>query len=57
MTGFRLEILHNVNVSSVHHIRRHMMSIYSLTGGGNIDNLVKRVSVRFLQGKDTFYSL
>lgn len=32
-----------------------MMSICPLIGSSNIDNLVKVVSIRFLQGNDTFF--
>ena len=35
-------------VSSVHHIRRHMMSVYPIIGDVNFDHLVKMVSARFL---------
>ena len=39
-------------VSSVHHIRRHMMSVYPIIGDVNFDHLV---SARFLHCEGTFF--
>lgn len=47
---------HRSDVSSVHHIKRHMLSISPVAGDVNFGQLVKRVSARFLQCTDYFTS-
>ena len=44
-------------VSSVQHIRRHMMSVYPIIGDVNFDHLLEELSAKFLHYKVTVFSL